>query len=76
MTTNPRTYGVTGMKRLILAAAALAIATSGVGRLSLDALLGLDEPLENDALASTILAGGAIVGLLTLAQREKPPLET
>jgi putative oxidoreductase len=61
---------------VIYSAAALAIATSGFGRLSLDALLGLDEPLENDALASTILAGGALVGLLTLAQREKPALET
>jgi putative oxidoreductase len=60
----------------IYAAAALAIAASGFGRLSLDALFGLDEPLENDALASVVLAGGALVGLLALAQREKPAPET
>jgi putative oxidoreductase len=61
---------------VIYSAAALAIAMSGYGRLSLDALFGLDEPLENDALVAAILAGGALGGLLALAQREKPALET
>jgi putative oxidoreductase len=61
---------------VIYAAAALAIAMSGYGRLSLDALFGLDEPLENDALVAAILAGGAFGGLLALAQREKPALES
>jgi putative oxidoreductase len=60
---------------VIYSAAAVAVAMSGYGRLSLDALLGLDEPLENDALVWATLAGGALVGVLTLAQREKPPLE-
>jgi putative oxidoreductase len=60
---------------VIYSAAAVAIAMSGYGRLSLDALLGLDEPLENDALVWATLVGGVLAGLLTLAQREKPPLE-
>jgi putative oxidoreductase len=60
---------------VIYSAAAVAIAMSGFGRFSLDALLGLDEPLENDSLVWATLVGGALVGFLTLAQREKPPLE-
>jgi putative oxidoreductase len=60
---------------VIYSAAALAIAMGGYGRLSLDATFGLDEPLENDALAAAILVGGALGGVLALAQREKPKLE-
>jgi len=60
---------------VIYSAAALAIAMGGYGRLSLDALLGIDEPLENDALVLAVLGGGVLGGILALAQREKPALE-
>jgi putative oxidoreductase len=61
---------------VIYSAAVLAIAMGGYGRLSLDALFGLDEPLENDALVFAVLAGGALGGILALAQREKPKPES
>jgi putative oxidoreductase len=60
---------------VIYSAAALATTMGGYGRLSLDAIFGLDEPLENDALTAAILVGGALGGVLALAQREKPKLE-
>jgi putative oxidoreductase len=61
---------------VIYSAAALAIAMGGYGRLSLDALFGLDEPLENDALVVAVLGGGVLGGILALAQREKPAPES
>jgi putative oxidoreductase len=53
-------------------AAAVAIAMAGYGRFSLDALLGLDEPLEGSTVTWAALAGGTLAGAIALARREVP----
>ncbi|MBD5605358.1 MAG: DoxX family protein [Candidatus Eremiobacteraeota bacterium] len=55
---------------VIYVAAAVALASSGYGRFSLDALFGIDEPLESDTLLALALAGGTLGGVAALAQRE------
>jgi putative oxidoreductase len=59
---------------LLYSAAAVAIAMGGYGRLSLDAVLGLDKAFANERLTWAALAAGPLGGMLALSQREKPPV--
>lgn len=58
---------------VIYAAAAVALASSGYGNLSLDRAFGLDEKLRNPALTALALAGGLAAGWLILGQRDHTP---
>jgi putative oxidoreductase len=57
----------------IYATAALALASSGYGKLSLDHALGLDEKLRHPALTTLAIAGGLAAGWLILSQRDHTP---
>lgn len=57
----------------VYATAALAIASSGYGKLSLDHALGLDEKLRHPALTALALAGGLAAGWLIRGQRDFTP---
>ena len=58
---------------VLYGAAALAFAMGGYGRYSVDAALGLDEALANDALVWAAVALGAVGGVVALSRREAPP---
>jgi putative oxidoreductase len=59
---------------LLYSAAAIAIATGGYGRFSLDAALGFEKAFANESLTLGAIAAGPLGGLLALSQREKPPI--
>lgn len=56
---------------VLYALAAVGLAFSGPGRLSLDAALGLDDTLSEERAVALVLAGGALGGWLALGQRER-----
>ncbi len=56
---------------VLYAVGAAGVAFSGPGRLSLDAVLGLDEKLADERLIALVLAGGLLGGGLALGQRER-----
>ncbi|HEV7763577.1 MAG TPA: DoxX family protein [Thermoanaerobaculia bacterium] len=56
---------------LLYATGAVALALTGYGRYSLDALLGIGS-FWTPALSAGILVAGAVVGLLNLTLRRKP----
>ena len=58
---------------VLYGAAALAFAMGGYGRYSLDAALGIDEALANDAFAWVAVAAGAAGAVFALSRREAPP---
>jgi putative oxidoreductase len=58
---------------VVYAAAAVALASSGYGKLSLDHALGLDKKLRHPALTTLALAGGLAAGYLILGQRDHTP---
>ncbi|MBD5634073.1 MAG: DoxX family protein [Candidatus Eremiobacteraeota bacterium] len=60
---------------VLYVAAAVALVMGGYGRYSLDALLRLDEPLEDGVLVWAALGAGALAGLVALAQRQPPAIE-
>ena len=62
---------------VVYSAGALALASSGYGALSLDALLGLQKPLRHPLLTTLGIAGALAGGWLILAQRDlgSPPGE-
>ena len=57
----------------IYSAAALALAGTGYGALSLDRALGLDEKLRHPVVTTLSLAGALAAGYFTLAQRDTSP---
>jgi putative oxidoreductase len=61
---------------VLYGAAAVAFAMGGYGRVSIDAVLGIDEPFDDGAIAVVALAGGLLGGAIALRQRETPPAET
>jgi len=56
---------------LLYTVAAVGLAFSGSGRLSLDTALGLDESLTDERAVALVLVGGAVGGWLALGQRER-----
>jgi len=58
---------------VLYAAGALALASSGYGKLSLDHLLGLDRKLGNPPFKALALAAGVAAGDAALAQRDLSP---
>lgn len=58
---------------VIYATAALALASTGYGKLSLDHAFGLDEKLRHPALTTLAIAGGLAAGWLILGQRDHTP---
>jgi putative oxidoreductase len=61
----------------VYSAAALALASSGYGSLSLDSAFGFDKKLRHPILKTLVLAGGIAGGWLVLGMREpSPPAET
>ncbi len=61
---------------VLYSAAAVTFAMGGYGRVSIDAVLGIDEPFDDGAIAAVALAGGLLGGGVALLQRETPPAET
>jgi len=58
---------------VLYSAGALALASSGYGALSLDAMFGLDEKLHHPVITTLALAGGIAAAYLILAQRDTSP---
>jgi putative oxidoreductase len=58
---------------VVYGSAALALASSGYGKLSLDHALGLDEKFRHPALTLLAIAGGFAAGYLILGQRDHTP---
>jgi putative oxidoreductase len=62
---------------VVYSAAALALASSGYGSLSLDHAFGFDQKLSHPILKTLVLAGGIAAGWSVLGMREvSPPAET
>ena len=60
---------------VLYASAALALASTGYGALSLDHVLGLREKLRHPAFTTLVLAGALATGYLVLGSRETGPPE-
>lgn len=60
---------------VVYCAGALALASSGYGALSLDALVGLDKKLHHPVVTTLALAGGIAAALLILSRRDMGPPE-
>ncbi|HYZ15050.1 MAG TPA: DoxX family protein [Candidatus Acidoferrum sp.] len=58
---------------VLYASGALALASSGYGKLSLDRAFGLDEKLHKPAFTALAVAGGLAAAWLILAQRDLTP---
>jgi putative oxidoreductase len=58
---------------VVYGSAALALASTGYGKLSLDHAFGLDEKFRHPALTLLALAGGVAAGYLILGQRDHTP---
>jgi putative oxidoreductase len=58
---------------MLYSAAALAYASAGYGRLSLDRLLGLEPKLRHPAFTTLVLAAGLAAGYAVLGQRDTSP---
>ncbi len=57
---------------VLYAAAAVAIAMGGYGRISVDAVLRLDEPLEDGVLTAAALMAAAVAAVAVLGRRDVP----
>jgi len=58
---------------MLYSAGALALASTGYGALSVDALFGLDEKLHHPVITTLALAGGIAAAYLILGQRDTSP---
>jgi putative oxidoreductase len=58
---------------VIYGAAALSLASTGYGKLSLDHAFGLDEDFRHPALTLLAIAGGVAAGYMILGQRDFTP---
>jgi putative oxidoreductase len=58
---------------VLYSAGALALASSGYGPLSVDALFGLDEKLHHPVITTLALAGGIAAAYLILGRRDTSP---
>jgi putative oxidoreductase len=58
---------------VLYSAGALALASSGYGALSLDAVFGLDEKLHHPVITTLALAGGIAAAYLILGRRDTSP---
>jgi putative oxidoreductase len=57
----------------VYSAGALALASSGYGKLSIDSALGIDDTLGHPVVKTLVLAGGIAAGSLILSGRETAP---